>query len=209
MTALTPPQPREADPLSSLNFDGHTLEELSAYLDAERLPPNFSIEASAGCQIALAALGRLRELTAHALEAQAAAEPAPPDRWVQNIMGRIALEARAASASPSGQASTTARLAVNEGAVRRLVRAAGDSVPRVIVGRCEIEGDVTAPGEPVTVTVEISVAWGENLPRTAGRVRAAIHRDLLSLTELRVDAIHIIVQDVRVVRATPAEVTGS
>ena len=51
MTAPTPQSTRDAattDALNPANLDGHTIQELSAYLDAERTPTNFSIESSPG-----------------------------------------------------------------------------------------------------------------------------------------------------------------
>jgi len=191
------------DALDPANLDGHTIEELSAYLDAERTPTNFSIESSPGCQIALTALGRLRELTAHTLEAQAATEPAPPDSWVRGIMDRIALEARAGRDIPITHTARTAHLTMTEGAVRGMIRAAGDSISEVIVGRCQIDGDVTAIGEPVTITVDVSVAWGESIPLAADRAREAIHGQLAKHTELNIAAIHVMVQDVRFSRTAP------
>lgn len=212
MTAPTPQSARDVAtvaPLNPANIDGHTIEELSAYLDAERTPTNFSIESSPGCQIALTALGRLRELTERDLETQAAAEPAPPDSWVQSIMDRIALEARAGRDIPISHPSKSAHLTLSEGAVRGLIRAAGDSIPEVIVGRCVLDGDVTVPGQPVTIMVDISVAWGENLPQAADHARSAIHRALLKHTELTISAIHITVQDVRFAPIRRAEIEKS
>ena len=40
------------------DLDGHSIEELSDYLDAGRQPRNESIESSAGCQIALDSLAK-------------------------------------------------------------------------------------------------------------------------------------------------------
>ena len=204
-TQQSTPDAATTDPLNPANLDGHTIQELSSYLDAERTPTNFSIESSPGCQIALAALGYLGELTERDLETQAAAEPAPPDDWVQSIMDRIALEARAGRDIPTSHPSTTGHLALSEGAVRELIRAAGDSIPEVIVGRCGLDGEVTVPGRPITVTVDISVAWGENIPQIADRARNAIRRALLKHTELTISAIHITVQDVRFSRLRRAE----
>lgn len=203
------PDAEATDALNPENLDGHTIEELSAYLDAERTPTNFSIESSPGCQIALNALSRLRELTERDLETQAAAEPAPPDGWVQSIMDRIALEAQAGRDIPISHPLPTAHLAMSEGVVRGLIRAAGDSIPEIIVGRCVLDGDVTTAGQPITITVDISVAWGENLLQAAERARNVIHRQLLKHTELNISAIHITVQDVRFARLQRAEVDQS
>jgi uncharacterized alkaline shock family protein YloU len=208
MTAPTPQSTRDAaiiDVLNPANLDGHTIDELCVYLDADRTPTNFSIESSPGCQIALAALGRLRELTKRDLEAQAAAEPAPLDGWVQSIMDWIALEARAGRDIPISHPSTTGHLTLSEGAVRGLIRAAGDSAPEVIVGRCVLDGEVTVPGQAITIMVDISVAWGENIPQAADRARNAIRRALLKHTELTLSAIHITVQDVRFARPRHTE----
>lgn len=205
---MTDPQPPydfgTTAALDPANLDGHTIDELSAYLDAERTPTNFSIEASPGCQIALTALGRLHELTAHTLEAQAAGEPAPPDSWVHSIMDHIAAEARSGRDIPIAHPAPSAHLSMTEGAVRGMVRAAGDSIPEVIVGRCRIGGDVTTPGDPITVSVDISVAWGESIPLAADRAREAIQRQLSRHTELNVAAVHITVQDIRFPRAGSA-----
>jgi uncharacterized alkaline shock family protein YloU len=213
MTAPTLWPPRDgpnAGALDPANLDGHTIEELSAYLDADRTPTNFSIESSPGCQIALTALGRLRELTAHVLETQAAAEPTPPESWVRGIMDRIALEARAGRDIPISHPAPTAQLTLTEGAVRGMIRAAGDSMLDVVVGRCRLDGDITVPGEPITVTVDISVAWGASLRDAADRAREAIRQALLRHTELNVAAIDITVTDVRFTRAgTAAGGTGS
>ncbi|GAA4192573.1 hypothetical protein GCM10022288_25010 [Gryllotalpicola kribbensis] len=202
---MTDPRPpydfADLDIPDAANLDGHTIEELSAYLDAERTPTNFSIESSAGCQIALTALARLRELTAHTLEVQAAVEPEPPDSWVHSIMNRIALEARTGRDIPISHPAPTAHLTMTEGSVRGMIRAAGDSIPDVIVGRCRIDGDVTVPGEPVTVTIDISVAWGASIVVAADHARRAIRWELLRHSELNVAAIHITVQDVRFRRA--------
>lgn len=206
MTAPTPQSTRDAattDALNPANLDGHTIEDLSAYLDAGSTRTNFSIESSPGCQIALTALRRLRELIERDLETLATAEPPPPDGWVQSIMDRIALEARAGRDIPLSHPSTTARLALSEGAVRGLIRAAGDRIPEVIVGRCVLDGEVTVPGQAITITVDISVAWGENIPQAADRARNAIRRALLKHTELTISAINITVQDVRFARLRP------
>ena len=204
-TQQSTPDAATADPLNPANLDGHTIQELSSYLDAERTPTNFSIESSPGCQIALAALGHLGELTERDLERQAAAEPALSDGWVRSIMGRIALEARAGRGIPVSHPSTTGLLVLSEGAVRGLIRAAGDSIPGVIVGRCVLDGEVTVPGQAITITVDISVAWGENIPQAADRARDAIRGAFLEHSELTISAIHITVQDVRFSRLRRAE----
>lgn len=206
---LPTPWSDSASALDPANLDGHTIAELSDYVDAERTPTNFSIESSPGCQIALSALERLWEVTTHVLETQAAAEPAPADSWVKGIMDRIVLEARAGRDIPISHSSTTARLAMSEGAVRGMIRAAGGSVPGVLVGRCQLDGDVAVPGEPITITVDISVAWGVTLHDAADQARAAIQRQLRKHTELTIAAVHIAVQDVRFAQPSATRIEES
>lgn len=203
MTPQMPASSPENSALDEANLDGHTVEELSDYLDAGRNPTNFSIESSPGCQIALDALVRLRELTLELLEAEARTEPAPDDSWVHGIMNRIALEAHAGRKIPIAHENPRADLSLTEGAVRGLFRRAGDSVGGVIVGRCELDGDVSVPREPVSVRMDISVAWGEDMQSAADRVRAAVMLEVARHTELNVTRVDITVRDVRVV-APPA-----
>jgi uncharacterized alkaline shock family protein YloU len=70
-------------------------------------------------------------------------------------------------------------------------------VEEVIVGRCRLDGDVTVPGEPIIVRVDIAVRWRENLPTTVERTRSAIYARLLAHTELTIATIDVNVQDVR------------
>jgi hypothetical protein len=85
--------------------------------------------------------------------------------------------------------------ALTEGAVRAIIRAAGDQFDGIILGRCQLLGDVTEPEEPIRVTVEASVLWGQNIPRLVGHVRDAITHALRTHTRLNITAVDITVQD--------------
>lgn len=179
------------------DLDGHTIEELSDYLDAGRTPADPSIDRSPGCQIALDALGRLRALTPELLAADTAAEPAPDEGWVQNILAGIALDARAGRRIPITAPARTADLGITEGAVRGLIRAAESAVPGVLVGKCRFDGDVTVPGEPIRVRVDVSVPYGDSIPDLADRLREEIGARLMAHTTLNVTAIDITVHDIQ------------
>ncbi|HEY0259756.1 MAG TPA: hypothetical protein VGC18_07890 [Lacisediminihabitans sp.] len=71
--------------------NGHTLDELSAYLDAGRTPPDPSIEGSEACRQALDAMERLRILAQAMLEQDAAS--AADASWVDRILDAIASDA--------------------------------------------------------------------------------------------------------------------
>lgn len=184
---------------------GHTLDELSDYLDRGRSPADPSIDDSPDCQIALASLERLRSLSLRVVELDAETQPAASDSWVAGILSQIGLEAHAGRDIPMQHSNPDARLVITEGAVRGLIRTAGDSVGGVLVGRCRLDGDVTVPGAPISIALDATVFWGERIPDVVVRLREAIFTELLRHTELDVVAIDITVHDVHVVMSTPEQ----
>lgn len=189
------------------DLDGHTMDELIDYLDAGRTPVDPSIEGSPGCRIALDALTRLRDLGPALLDEDVQAEPPADEGWVRQIMTNIALDARAGRRIPVVVAEPD-DVAMTEGAVRGLVRAAEAEVPGVLIGRCRLDGDVTTPGAPIRVEVEASVPYGEPIAALATRLRAAVAATLERHTELVVTAIDVVVHDVRLLAAETAAETG-
>lgn len=179
------------------DLDGHTIEELSDYLESGRTPPDPSIEGSAACLLALDSLQRLRDLTPDLIAADTAAEPAADDGWVSRILGDIVLEARSGRRIPLAAPTPDADLVITEGAVRGLVRAAENVVPGVLVGRCRFDGDVTHLGSPVRVLLDVSLLYGQPVPGVTARLRAEIADRLATHTALDVTGIDITVTDVR------------
>lgn len=178
------------------SLDGHTIEELADYLDAGRRPRDASIEASPGCRLALDALDRLRGLTPELIDADTAAEPAADEGWVQKILAGIALEARAGRRIPLVAPDAHADLGITEGAVRGIVRAAENVVPGALIGRCRLDGDVTAAGGSVRVRVDASVPYGGPIPDMAERLRVEIAERLRRHTALNVTAVDVTVHDI-------------
>ncbi|WP_200920299.1 Asp23/Gls24 family envelope stress response protein [Agreia sp. Leaf244] len=178
------------------DLDGHTIDELSDYLDRGRTPLDPSIEGSPGCRIALGSLERLRQISQSLVEVDAAAEAPRNDDWLGGILESIGREARAGRDIPLLPPSPRATLSVTEGAVRGLIRAAGDRAGGLIIGRCRLDGDVTVPGTPITVSIDASVFWGERIVETVDRAREAIYSALLKHTELTIASIDITVHDV-------------
>lgn len=190
------PRPRGIR-LERQDLNGHSVEELSDYLDAGRTPADDSIDTSPGCQIALDALVRLRALTPDLFATDTAAEPAPEENWVQRILAGIALDARAGRRIPLVTSAPHTDLGITEGAVRGQIRAAEQAVPGVLIGRCRFEGDVTVPGESVRIRVDVSVPYGEPIPELADRLRAEIAARLALHTTLNVAGIDITVRDIQ------------
>jgi hypothetical protein len=191
--------------LEPTDLDGHTIEDLTDYLEAGRQPVNRSIEESPGCQLALDALERLHGLGGELIVADAAAAPDVEEGWVDRILSGIALDARAGRRIPFASPEENVDLAITEGAVRGLIRSAENAVPGVLLGRCRLEGDVTEPGAPIRVEIEANVFHGEPIPLIAERLREEVDRRLRSHTELDIVAIDIAIRDIQEVSSWAGE----
>lgn len=178
------------------DLDGHSVDELTDYLDAGMTPADPSIDDSPACQLVLAAIVRLRHTSLDALEDAARDEQPVDEGWLAGVMSNITLEARAGRDIPYATTSPLEVASVTEGAVRALVRSAGDGVPGVVVVRCELDGDVTLPGEPVRALVTVTVRLGRRLTTVADEVRTAVAAVLAQQTELDVVGVDVVVRDV-------------
>ena len=187
--------------LTRADLNGHSIDELADYFDSGMVPADPSIDESAGCQIALAAISRLRALTTQLATDDAAAASSLDDGWVASIVNQISLQARAGRDIPLVAPvidGAEADVVITEGAVRAIVRGAGDRVDGLLIGRCRFVGDVTVPGEPVIVEVDASVVWGHNIRQAADAVRESIFAELAHHTRLNVVAVNVTVHDVAV-----------
>ena len=91
---------------------------------------------------------------------------------------------------------STLRLALTEAAVRGLVRRTGDTTPGVIIGRCALEGDVGTPGAPIRVVVTCSLEYPRPILETTDLLRQRIAAALATHTELTVEEVDVVVDDV-------------
>jgi len=183
------------DSLEPDDLDGHTIDELADYLDAGMQPADPSIDDSAACQNALAAIVRLRHSSLGSLEAAAEQEAPADESWISGVLANISLEARAGRDVPLRPAAPTERPVMTEGAIRSLVRTAGDAVPDALIARCTLEGDVTELGAPVHIVVEIAVRAGSPIQRVAADVRATVGEVLATETDLLVESVDVVVRD--------------
>ncbi|HEY8588831.1 MAG TPA: hypothetical protein VIL55_04690 [Naasia sp.] len=181
--------------LDAAHLDGFTLEELGEYLDSGRQPRDERIESSASAQHALAALSRLRAVAPKVMEAEAAAAPLRAPSWFKAILDQIGVQAHAGRDIPLAHDDARTRLAITEGAVRGLVRAAGDELDGILVEKSRLEGDVETPGSPVTVRVDVSLYTGADADNLLPALRRDIGRTLATHTELNVEEISIRVRD--------------
>ncbi|ROS49467.1 Asp23/Gls24 family envelope stress response protein [Frigoribacterium sp. PhB24] len=185
-----PDEPVEGDD------DGISPERLVDYLDAGRQPYDPEIEESPEARAQLAALERLRAMGARLLESDAATTPAPDPSWISGVMDRVRLESRAGRQIPLASIDDRSTLHITEGAVRALIREAGDGVDGALVVSCTIHGDVGVPGALVRVEVVVSGLFGEPLPALAEAVRTAVSSSLSRQTELTLESVDVVVDDV-------------
>ena len=192
---MTGPDDVPLDALEPDDLDGHTIDELADYLDAGMQPADPSIDDSAACQNALAAIVRLRQSSLGSLDAAAAREAPADESWIGGVLANISLEARAGRDVPLRPVVATERPVLTEGAIRSLVRSAGDVVPGVVIARCSLQGDVTRLDAPVRVLVELAVRAGVPIPAVAEHVRQAVVEVLAEQTDLLVEAVDVRVRD--------------
>ncbi|SMH48671.1 Asp23 family, cell envelope-related function [Rathayibacter oskolensis] len=178
------------------DVDGHTLDELSDYLDRGRQPFDPSIENSAASRLALANLTRLTELSAQALRREADREPDRDNAWIAGLLDAIRSEVRSGRDVPVAHPDPSLRLALTEAAVRGMIRRAGDTMGGVIMGRCTLDGDVATPGATIRVDVTCAVEFGRSVDDVSDRLRDRIRYALERHTELVVGAIDVTVDDV-------------
>jgi hypothetical protein len=189
-TGREPDSDSESEPETEVG--GVSTERLTDYLDSGREPYDPLIEDDPASLAQLVALQRLRALSADLVESDAAAAPAPDPSWIAGVMDRVRTESRTGRDIPLTSPDARSTLHITEGAVRSLVREAGDSVPGVVVVSCGLAGD----GAPIRVDVALSVVYGADLRRVADLAREAVAEALSRHTELVVEALDVTVRDV-------------
>lgn len=184
--------------------DGVSIERISDYLDDGREPYDPLIEDDPSALAQLVALKRLRSITGRLLADEVAtASTAPAPSWIADVMSRVRLESRSGREIPLTSTDLRTTLHITEGAVRGLIREAGDAVDGAVVISCAIIGDVSQPDAAVRVEVSISALYGVEVPALADEVRGAVARHLLQQTELVVESVDVTVRDVHLIDTDP------
>jgi uncharacterized alkaline shock family protein YloU len=184
-----------------MSDDTVTLERLADYLDSGRRPYDPAIEDDPQNASQLATLERLRVLSGRVLDDDASAVPPPDPSWFGGVMARVRLEARSGRDIPIAAGDAQSVLHMTEGAVRGLIREAGDSIDGAVVISCALSGEVDVPSAPIRVEVTISALRGEFVPAMADEVRQAVALRLARQTELVVEAVDIVIGDVHLLEA--------
>ncbi|MBP1134453.1 putative alkaline shock family protein YloU [Arthrobacter sp. PvP023] len=175
---------------------GHSLEELSTYLDTGDISDPRHLAECPDCQAALASLRNLKDLGTEFLGEEIAAAGKGTDDWMQSILDNLRLELRPGRTIPLRPDHPGDTLSQTEGAITALVRAVGDAVEGIAVGKCRLRGDVTVPGAPVTVEVQLAVLYGHQMMGKAAALREHLAAALARHTELNIAAIDLAVSDV-------------
>lgn len=176
-------------------LNGHSLAELSDYLDRGRMPRDPAIEASASAQHALAALSRLRAVAPRVLRNDADNLAPPTDSWVKRVLDQIGVQAHSGRDIPISHDEASAVLAISEGAVRALIREVGDEIDGVIVERVRLRGDIEERGAAVRVELEVSLFAGTDAEALVDELRRGVIRQLARHTELTVDDVAVAIRD--------------
>ena len=149
------------------DLDGHTIDELTDYLEAGCEPADPSIDDSPACRIALDALQRLRELAGEYLDE--ASEPAGGRDWIGAVLAAIPLDARSGRRFPIPTDDLQVSAEITEGAIRGLVRSIGDDVPGLLVGAVRL-----GSGDPTSVSVDVALVHGAVLAESVELLRRAL-----------------------------------
>jgi len=176
----------------NIGGSGYSLEDLSAYLDRGRVPLIPAIERNAECQAILASMERMGRLSRAIVEEQAA-EPLA-DSWYDVVMREVLREFRAGRDIPLTRGDDGTELVVTEGALYELIRAVGDGIDGLFVGRVRIHQ--TDPHAPLDVRVTVSVQFGHAMTATVDRMRDGIRSAIERHGDLRVGRVDVTVGDV-------------
>ena len=189
------------DANDDIGGSGYSLEQLGDYLDGGRTPAIEAIEGNAECQAVLASLERFGSLSRELVSRDAAEHTEIDETWFSSLMSSITREVKAGRDIPLASADPLTTLSITEGAIRGLVRAAGDSIAGVIVGRCALTDRAPEDNSKggVAVDVSISVLLGTPVRGAAEAVRQAVYGALLKHTELLIDSVNVTVSDVHVI----------
>lgn len=189
------------------------IEALSDYLDSGMSPDTEHIEHCPQCQAHLAGLRSLSAAALLMMDDDVASAAADDTGWLDGIIANLRLETRAGRTIPlsggGADGGELDELSETEGAVIALIRAVGDSLGGVLIGRCQLEGDVSVPGAPMDVKINVSARYGYPLPSLAQELRDAVFAELLVETELNVTAAHVTFTDMRPPVSNGSSETGT
>lgn len=175
---------------------GRSLADLGEYLDTGRIGDPGHLADCPECQSGLASLRSLAALSNELLDADTAAAGSGSDDWMKTILGNLRLELRPGRNIPLRADTPGDILTETEGSIAALIRSVADSLPGTAAGKCRLHGDVTQPGAPITVGVDLAVVYGHPMEERAATLRRKLATVLARQTELNITAIDVTITDV-------------
>lgn len=183
---------------------GRRIEDLSDFLDSGISADAAHITHCPQCQARLAGLRILSTAALDLMSDDEAQVVAEGTGWLDGMLANLRMETRAGRSIPLSS-GLFEELSETEGAVIAMVRAVGDSLGGVLIGRCRLVGDVTVAGAEVEVNINVSARYGYQLPSLAQELREAVAAELLVHTELNIVAVNVAFTDLRPPLEDPAE----
>ncbi|XAS65464.1 Asp23/Gls24 family envelope stress response protein [Micrococcaceae bacterium Sec5.8] len=176
---------------------GRTIEDLSDYLETGSTEDLDHIRDCPQCQAGLAALRRLQNVTQDLLAADLADAHQDESPWLENILANLDLEIKAGRDVPLTPDHLEDLLYQTEGALTGLVRSVGDTIDGIMIGKSRFIGDVTVPGTPVTLDVDVSARYGYRLPDLAETLRRELDTALATHSDLNITLVNITITELR------------
>src|SRR4051794_25604919 len=152
---------------------GRSIEDLGDFLDSGVSGDADHIDHCPQCQARLAGLRILSSAALDLMSDDVASAADEGTGWLDGLLANLRLETRAGRSIPLSSGPLE-ELTETEGAVIAMVRAVGDSLGGVLIGRCRLVGDVTVPGAAVEVNINVSARYGYPLPPLAQELRDAV-----------------------------------
>lgn len=178
---------------NGIGGSGYTLDDLSDYADRGRTPAIAAIDGNAECQAVLRSLERLHDLSTELVASDADEAGAIDEGWLDGILDAITREFRAGRDIPFPAPDDATTLSVTEGAIRELVRASGDAVSGVLIGRARI--DELGDGH-VQIAVTASAPSTRPLAAVATDLRDTIARSVERHSPFVVDGVDVTIVDI-------------
>ncbi|MDO6145398.1 Asp23/Gls24 family envelope stress response protein [Paenarthrobacter aurescens] len=175
---------------------GHSLAELSTYVDTGQIADPVHLQSCPECQAGLASLRSLSQFGSELLSSDLADAGSGHDDWMQSILDNLRLELRPGRSIPLTAGDPRDSLWETEGSISALIRSVVDAFPGTAAGKCRLHGDITTAGAGICVEVEIAVVYGHPMEERAAELRRQLSETLAFQTELTIESINITVTDV-------------
>lgn|GEM_PF-1243339 len=146
---------------------GHSLADLSTYLDTGEIADPDHLKWCPECQAGLASLRRLSDLGSELLNSDVADAGSGSDDWMQSILDNLRLELRPGRNIPLRSGHPNDSLFETEGAITALIRSVADSLPGTAAGKCRLHGNITG-GTDDAGTGSTGVSTGTEVEAAAG-----------------------------------------